>query len=56
MTLHLSYLCSDTALMQSAAEEARRTAAADPTLSLPAHAALREEVERLFAIEEATLS
>jgi ATP-dependent DNA helicase RecG len=56
MTLHLSYLCSDTALMQSAAEEARQTVAADPTLSLPAHAALREEVERLFAIEEATLS
>lgn len=56
MSLHLSYLCSDTALMQSAAEEAKRTAALDPTLSLPEHTLLRAEVERLFAIEEATLS
>ena len=54
--LHLSYLCSDTALMHAAAEEARQTAARDPSLSLPAHAPLRAEVERLFAIEESTLS
>ncbi len=56
MSLHLSYLCSDTALMHAAAEEARKTAARDPSLSLPTHAPLRAEVERLFAIEEATLS
>ncbi|MBQ8351987.1 MAG: ATP-dependent DNA helicase RecG [Clostridia bacterium] len=56
MSLHLSYLCSDTDLMHSAAEEAKSTAAIDPTLSLPAHTALRAEVERLFAIEEATIS
>jgi ATP-dependent DNA helicase RecG len=56
MSLHLSYLCSDTALLHSAAEEARQTAAKDPTLSLAEHQGLRAEVERLFAIEEATLS
>ncbi len=56
MSLHLSYLCSDAALMESAAGEAKRTLAADPALSLPAHTALRAEVERLFHIQENTLS
>lgn len=56
MSLHLSYLCRDAALMQQAAEEARLTVEKDPTLSQEENKPLRTEVERLFAIEEATLS
>ena len=56
MSLHLAYLCSDTTLMQSAAEEARATLAAAPLLAEEKHAPLRGEVERLFHIRDASLS
>lgn len=56
MSLHLSYLCHDTTLMQQAAEEARLTVAKDPALTQEENKRLRTEVERLFAIEEATFS
>lgn len=56
MSLHLSYLCNDTALMQAAAEEARATVQADPALTSARNAPLRAEVERLFSIRDATLS
>ena len=56
MSLHLSYLCSDAALMQSAAEEARATLASSPLLAKEEHALLRGEVERLFHIRDASLS
>ena len=56
MSLRLSYLCSDTALMQSAAEEAKRTLAKDPDLSDSQHTGLLSEVNRLFLVKESTLS
>ena len=56
MSLHLSYLCSDAALMESAAREARATLADDPHLDDPMNAPLREEVERLFHMQENTVS
>lgn len=56
MSLRLSYLCSDTALIEAAAAEARATLERDPTLSLPAHAALADEVKRLFSVQETHLS
>ena len=56
MDLHLAGLCRDAALLGAAATEARATIAADPTLSQPAHAALCREVERLFAIRDASIS
>ena len=56
MDLHLSALCRDTALMQAAATEGRATVSADPTLCASEHAALRTEVERLFAIRDASIS
>ncbi len=56
LSLRLSYLCSDAALMEGAAREARATLADDPHLTSPAHAALRSEVDRLFRIQESTVS
>ncbi len=56
MSLHLSYLCSDTALMQDAAEEARATVATDPHLENERNTPLRGEVERLFHIREDMIS
>ncbi len=56
MSLHLSYLCSDAELMESAAREARATLACDPRLEADGHRVLREEVERLFRIQENTVS
>jgi ATP-dependent DNA helicase RecG len=56
MTLHLSYLCSDTALMQSAADEAKKTLEKDPELRDSRHTGLLSEVNRLFLIKESTLS
>ena len=56
MSLHLSYLCSDTALMEAAAADAKATLLADADLSLPAHAPLRAEVERLFDLQRAHIS
>jgi hypothetical protein len=56
MDLHLSALCRDTALMQAAATEGRATVTHDPTLTAPEHQALHAEVERLFAIRDASIS
>jgi ATP-dependent DNA helicase RecG len=56
MSLHLSYLCNDASLMQSAAEEARATLASAPLLATEEYALLRAEVERLFHIRDASLS
>lgn len=56
MSLHLSYLCSDTALMEAAAADAKATLSRDADLSLPEHAPLRAEVERLFDLQRAHIS
>ncbi len=56
MSLHFSYLCSDAALMESAATEAKKTLSDDPGLLSDEHTALRGEVERLFRIQSSTLS
>jgi ATP-dependent DNA helicase RecG len=56
MSLRLSFLCSDTSLMEAAAADARDTLAADPDLSLPEHAPLLSEVTRLFDLQRAHIS
>lgn len=56
MSLHLSYLCSDSALMEAAAADARALLLADPALSQPAHAPLLGEVKRLFDLQRTHIS
>ena len=56
ISLRLASLCSDTALMQAAFSEAAEIVSCDQTLSKPEHLALRQEVDRLFQINENTIS
>ncbi len=56
LSLRLASLCNDTALMQAAFSEAAGIVAVDHHLSSPEHAALRHEVDRLFQINENTIS
>lgn len=56
MSLHLSYLCSDSALMEAAASDAHALLLADPDLSRPEHAPLLSEVKRLFDLQRAHIS
>lgn len=46
--MHIADLCSDMNVLQTAQDAAKELLAADPGLSLPGHAKLRERVERLF--------
>lgn len=46
--MHVADLGADTQVLKTAQEEAKALLAADPQLSLPAHAALRERIETLF--------
>lgn len=48
-TLRVADLVQDTRTLRVAQEEARTLLAADPNLADPAHRALSDEVERLFA-------
>ena len=56
LSLRLASCCNDTALMQSAFSEAAGIVALDKDLSKPEHLALRREVDRLFQINENTIS
>ena len=46
--MHVADLGADTQVLKTAQEEAKALLAADPQLSLPEHAALRERIETLF--------
>ena len=56
LSLRLATCCNDTELMQAAFSEAAGIVALDKELSLPEHQALRREVDRLFQINENTIS
>ena len=56
LSLRLASCCNDTALMQAAFSEAADIVRTDPRLSAPEHLALRREVDRLFEINENTVS
>lgn len=56
LTLRLASCCNDTALMEQAFSAAAEITASDPTLSRPENAGLRDEVFRVFTINENTIS
>ena len=56
LSLRLASCCNDTELMQSAFSLASEIVSADPDLSHPEHIALKNEVDRLFKINENTIS
>ena len=47
--MHIADLCSDINVLQTAQDAAKELLAADPELSRPEHAKLRERVAKLFA-------
>ena len=56
MSMRLTALCDDETLMSSAVADASALADEDPTLSLPEHAGIRREIERVFRLKENTIS
>ena len=56
LSLRLASCCNDTELMQAAFSEAAGIVAVDHDLSNAEHVALKKEVERLFKINENTIS
>ncbi len=56
MSMHLTALCDDETLMSSAVADASALADEDPTLSLPEHAGIKREIERVFRLKENTIS
>ncbi len=56
LPLQLARLCSDTETMQQAFRSAERLLAEDPRLESEESAPIKKEVERLFAIQESTVS
>ena len=55
-SLRLASACDDTQLMQRAFAAAGRLVKADPALSLPEHATLQKEIERIFTLDDKTVS
>jgi ATP-dependent DNA helicase RecG len=54
--MHIADLCSDMNVLQTAQSAAKELLSADPELSLPEHAKLRERVSRLFEANSDTFN
>ena len=56
LSLRLASACDDADLMQRAFSAAGALVRSDPTLSLPCHLVLKGEIERIFTLDEQTVS
>ena len=56
ISLKLASASTDTALMQNAFSASREVLQKDPTLILPEHRALKEKIDRVFTLQESTIS
>ncbi len=56
ISFRLAHLCEDKAFMETAFSEGRELAKADPTLSLPEHRLLQNEVRRVLEENRSTVS
>ena len=54
--MHVADLGADAAILKKAKEEADRILAADPALSLPAHAPLKQRIDQLFTDKAVTMN
>ena len=56
LSLRLASACDDADLMKRAFSAAGDLVRSDPTLSLPCHLVLKGEIERIFTLDEQTVS
>lgn len=56
VSLRLASASTDTVLMQNAFSCSREVLEKDPTLSLPEHQKLKEKIQRVFTLQESTIS